>query len=106
MALAHAPSSRARAQLSRARFGLYIFCRVSLFRNCHELQPAFQQLLRRPTALHIVPGETHPTPRPAADADAMRPVAEVGDGEEAGWFEVEGVEHMGVVVQHASAYAE
>ena len=27
--------------MSRARLGLYIFGRVSLFKRCHELQPAF-----------------------------------------------------------------
>lgn len=28
--------------MSRARLGLYIFGRVSLFKNCFELQPAFK----------------------------------------------------------------
>ena len=30
--------------MSRARLGLYIFARVSLFRNCYELSPAFNQV--------------------------------------------------------------
>jgi intron-binding protein aquarius len=31
--------------LSRARLGLYVFCRVKLFEECVELQPALQRLL-------------------------------------------------------------
>jgi intron-binding protein aquarius len=30
--------------MSRARLGLYVFARVSLFRNCFELAPAFKQV--------------------------------------------------------------
>lgn len=30
--------------MSRARLGLYIFARVSLFKNCFELTPAFSQV--------------------------------------------------------------
>lgn len=40
--------------MSRARLGLYVFCRRSLFEQCYELQPTFQQLLRRPDKLAIV----------------------------------------------------
>eukprot|EP01065_Artemidia_motanka_P007566 TRINITY_DN1377_c0_g1_i1.p1 TRINITY_DN1377_c0_g1~~TRINITY_DN1377_c0_g1_i1.p1 ORF type:complete len:1449 (+),score=544.42 TRINITY_DN1377_c0_g1_i1:47-4393(+) len=39
--------------LSRARLGLYVFCRVSLFRSVWELRPAFDLLLARPTALSL-----------------------------------------------------
>lgn len=49
--------------MSRARLGLYIFGRVSLFRNCFELQPAFKILTQRPLELHIYPNETYPTER-------------------------------------------
>lgn len=31
--------------MSRARLGLYVFARVSLFRNCFELTPVFQQVM-------------------------------------------------------------
>uniref|UniRef100_A0A673JQJ0 RNA helicase aquarius n=1 Tax=Sinocyclocheilus rhinocerous TaxID=307959 RepID=A0A673JQJ0_9TELE len=41
--------------MSRARLGLYIFARVSLFQNCYELTPAFSQLTARPLQLHIRP---------------------------------------------------
>ncbi|XP_018426684.1 PREDICTED: intron-binding protein aquarius [Nanorana parkeri] len=49
--------------MSRARLGLYIFARVSLFQNCFELTPAFSQLTARPLRLHILPGESFPTQR-------------------------------------------
>ncbi|XP_064421049.1 RNA helicase aquarius [Latimeria chalumnae] len=49
--------------MSRARLGLYIFARVSLFQNCFELTPAFNQLTGRPLRLHIVPAEYFPTDR-------------------------------------------
>ncbi|KAM6131509.1 LOW QUALITY PROTEIN: RNA helicase aquarius [Pterocles gutturalis] len=49
--------------MSRARLGLYIFARVSLFQNCFELTPAFSQLTARPLHLHIVPTECFPTTR-------------------------------------------
>lgn len=32
--------------MSRARLGLYVFARVSLFQNCFELTPAFQQVAK------------------------------------------------------------
>ncbi|XP_076834067.1 LOW QUALITY PROTEIN: RNA helicase aquarius [Brachyhypopomus gauderio] len=43
--------------MSRARLGLYVFARVSLFQNCFELTPAFNQLTARPLQLHIRPHE-------------------------------------------------
>ncbi|XP_069894164.1 RNA helicase aquarius-like [Dipodomys merriami] len=49
--------------MSRARLGLYIFARVSLFQNCFELTPAFTQLTARPLHLHIIPTEPFPTAR-------------------------------------------
>ena len=49
--------------MSRARLGLYIFCRVSLFCECVELKPIFDQLLQRPQTLQLVEGEYYPTKR-------------------------------------------
>ncbi|XP_066245723.1 RNA helicase aquarius [Euwallacea similis] len=49
--------------MSRARLGLYIFARVSLFQNCYELTPAFEQLTQRPTKLHLLLNELYPTQR-------------------------------------------
>ncbi|CAA0829188.1 P-loop containing nucleoside triphosphate hydrolases superfamily protein [Striga hermonthica] len=39
--------------MSRARLGLYVFCRRSLFEQCYELQPTFQLLLQRPDHLAL-----------------------------------------------------
>lgn len=49
--------------LSRARLGLYVFARVSLFQNCFELTPAFNQLMVRPLRLHLLPYEAYPPVR-------------------------------------------
>ncbi|KAF9207400.1 hypothetical protein BGZ49_000487, partial [Haplosporangium sp. Z 27] len=46
--------------LSRARLGLYIFGRLKLFQDCHELEPAFKRLLKRPTKLWLKTGEMYP----------------------------------------------
>ena len=35
--------------MSRARLGLYIFGRQTLYTQCFELQPTFKQLVARPT---------------------------------------------------------
>ena len=40
--------------LSRARLGLYVFCRTSVFNNCFELRPAFAQLMARPAELELI----------------------------------------------------
>ncbi|XP_046401770.1 RNA helicase aquarius isoform X1 [Ischnura elegans] len=53
--------------MSRARLGLYVFARVSLFENCFELTPAFGQLTARPQQLYLAPHESYPTER-LADA--------------------------------------
>ena len=52
--------------MSRARLGLYVFARVSLFKNCFELQPAFNILMKRPLQLHICPNEVYPCTRQAS----------------------------------------
>ncbi|XP_035724204.1 RNA helicase aquarius-like isoform X1 [Vespa mandarinia] len=49
--------------MSRARLGLYVFARVSLFKNCFELTPAFNQLMQRPLKLQLLPQETYPSDR-------------------------------------------
>jgi len=56
--------------LSRARLGLYVFGRASVFEQCFELQPAFKQLLCKPTDLQLVLGERWPhSSRQAEDSD-------------------------------------
>merc|ERR1719153_1513357 len=52
--------------MSRARLGLYVFARVTLFKNCFELQPAFKILMKRPLQLHLCPSEPRPTTRMAS----------------------------------------
>ena len=39
--------------MSRARLGLYVLARVSLFQNCFELRPAFSQVSRTSHILSI-----------------------------------------------------
>lgn len=54
--------------LSRARLGLYIFGRRQCFEGCVELLPAMSRLIAgRGCSLMLVAGESHPTPRLAAD---------------------------------------
>lgn len=49
--------------LSRARLGLYVFSRTAVFNTCHELAPAFKQLMSRPQQLVLLPKEEYPTDR-------------------------------------------
>ncbi|OXU23077.1 hypothetical protein TSAR_003253, partial [Trichomalopsis sarcophagae] len=64
--------------MSRARLGLYVFARVSLFKNCFELTPAFDQLMRRPLTLKLIPTETYPTSR-LNDQEPSEPPLEIQD---------------------------
>lgn len=57
--------------MSRARLGLYIFARVSLFENCFELTPAFKQLTARPLQLHIRPHEYYSQEQPVCTSTCM-----------------------------------
>lgn len=56
--------------LSRARLGMYVFCRKALFENCYELSPAFNQLCSRPTQLQLVAGEGYPCSRDTPEKGA------------------------------------
>ncbi|KAF2267921.1 hypothetical protein CC78DRAFT_558549 [Lojkania enalia] len=74
--------------LSRARLGLYILGRRSVFESCFELKPAFDILLSRPDKLVLVTGEMY--------GETKRLVTEKGEeGQEA---VMEGVEHLGQYV--------
>ncbi|XP_008556253.1 RNA helicase aquarius [Microplitis demolitor] len=64
--------------MSRARLGLYVFARVSLFKDCFELRPVFEQLMRRPVVLKLIPDENYPTKRLNADPPSA-PVVEMRD---------------------------
>eukprot|EP00741_Cyanophora_paradoxa_P007305 tig00001098_g7066.t1 len=65
--------------LSRARLGLYIFCRKSLFEQSYELAPALSQMLARPTKLQLVPSERFPATREISTKPAPDAVQEVAD---------------------------
>lgn len=49
--------------VSRAKLGLYVFCRVSLFRECVELKPIMDVLLENPVKLALVENEYYPCER-------------------------------------------
>nr|CAD7589608.1 unnamed protein product [Timema genevievae] len=59
--------------MSRARLGLYVFARVTLFKNCFELTPAFSQLMARPLKLYTCPQESYPTQRLKESPPAGKP---------------------------------
>ncbi|KAJ4834990.1 hypothetical protein Tsubulata_019278 [Turnera subulata] len=71
--------------MSRARLGLYVFCRRSLFEQCYELQPTFQLLLQRPDRLALNLNE--------ATMFTERPVEDIGHP-----YLVSSVEEMGHIV--------
>jgi intron-binding protein aquarius len=80
--------------LSRARLGLYILGRRSVFESCYELRDAFDLLLTqqggRPDKLALVTGEMWPSQRVLAD--------EAGKAGVEGEALMEGVEHIGQFV--------
>lgn len=64
---------------SRARLGLYIFGRVSLFKNCFELQPTFKLLMSRPQTLQLVKDETFPTERKIGQKVKPKEIVDIED---------------------------
>lgn len=73
--------------VSRARLGLYVICRQSLFQGCHELKRTMDQFAERPNKLQLVVGEHYPTKRKIAAKIPKKSL-----------FEVEDVAHLGVMV--------
>jgi intron-binding protein aquarius len=76
--------------LSRARLGLYILCRQSLFDSCHELKPAMKLLStdgKLSNKLQIVLGEHYPTTR-GVECDIRKEQL----------FEIADVSHLGSIV--------
>ncbi|XP_062173985.1 uncharacterized protein LOC133879426 [Alnus glutinosa] len=66
--------------MSRARLGLYVFCRRSLFEQCYELQPTFQHLLQRPDRLALNLDEiTRYTERCVEDTEPIHLVSSVDE---------------------------
>ena len=70
--------------LSRARLGLYVLGRRSVFESCFELSEAFNRLFEKPDKLQLTTGEMWPTQRLLADDIEVT--------------EMEGVEHLGQYV--------
>ncbi|KAF9175690.1 hypothetical protein BGX21_006167 [Mortierella sp. AD011] len=68
--------------LSRARLGLYIFGRQKLFQDCHELEPAFKRLLKRPTKLWLKTGEMYPNTVRLVDIESAGEKEEGDAGDE------------------------
>ncbi|CAG8601288.1 9980_t:CDS:10 [Paraglomus brasilianum] len=70
--------------MSRARLGLYVFCRRALFENCYELTPTLNQLLQRPDKLMLELNEMWPSQRDVENHDQP--------------FTIDSVEHIGQYV--------
>merc|ERR1712194_608271 len=58
--------------VSRARLGLYVFGRQSLFCNCHKLRRTMDQFAARPSKLQLVKGEHFPTERMVTERVYMK----------------------------------
>eukprot|EP00532_Pseudo-nitzschia_australis_P004685 CAMPEP_0168202468 /NCGR_PEP_ID=MMETSP0139_2-20121125/24288_1 /TAXON_ID=44445 /ORGANISM="Pseudo-nitzschia australis, Strain 10249 10 AB" /LENGTH=824 /DNA_ID=CAMNT_0008128157 /DNA_START=1 /DNA_END=2475 /DNA_ORIENTATION=- len=81
--------------LSRARLGLYVFYRQSMFARCHELNKAMRQFegSNRGNKLSLVLGETYPCERKTTD--------EIEDKQRI--FEVDDVSILGTLVHKMQA---
>jgi intron-binding protein aquarius len=73
--------------VSRARLGLYVLGRQSLFQGCHELKRTMDQFAQRPNKLQLVLNEHYPTLRKVTDKIPKKSL-----------FEVDDVAHLGAVV--------
>jgi intron-binding protein aquarius len=81
--------------LSRARLGLYVFCRLNIFENCYEINPSISQLLSISTGnsktsteaakLRLVANEGYPSSRANSNTDIEN-------------FVVDNVNSMGLLV--------
>ncbi|KAI8833174.1 P-loop containing nucleoside triphosphate hydrolase protein [Chytridium lagenaria] len=87
--------------LSRARLGLYVFCRQKLFENCYELKPALRLLGGRPSEKLWLRGGEEWGEAFSRGVEDTGVVAKAGgwkakEGEKV--FEIENVVHMGKYV--------
>ena len=76
--------------VSRARFGLYVFCRLNVFRDVDDIQRVMDLISQHrnvSTKLQLIVGEQHPTTRQVSDPVTDHQVYEVDD-----------VVHMGAIV--------
>ena len=67
--------------VSRAKLGLYVFCRASLFRECAELKPIMDVLLEKPVKLALVENEYYPCERKEEEEVKSFEVGEEREGE-------------------------
>jgi len=58
--------------MSRAKLGLYVFGRFSIFENCFELTPVFSRFAKRPQELHLEMEETENS-KPRKKAEVGKP---------------------------------
>lgn len=70
--------------MSRARLGLYVFCRKQLFQNCLELSHTIEKFVERPDKLLLQLNEKYP---PTRDIDGKTEP-----------FEIDDVDHLGKYV--------
>jgi intron-binding protein aquarius len=83
--------------LSRARLGLYVFCRLNLFQQQHELKPAMEQFTagNKSSKLQLVLGETYPnTERKVLGGTTPK----TDEDDKSKIFQVEDVSHLGTIV--------
>ncbi|XP_008795569.2 RNA helicase aquarius [Phoenix dactylifera] len=92
--------------MSRARLGLYIFCRRSLFEQCYELQPTFQLLLQRPDQLALNFDENTPyTERLVGDTGRIHFVGGIQEMESLVNFKIHQL-YQAQMLSHYAAYQE
>eukprot|EP01127_Copromyxa_protea_P005293 TRINITY_DN15242_c0_g1_i1.p1 TRINITY_DN15242_c0_g1~~TRINITY_DN15242_c0_g1_i1.p1 ORF type:complete len:1415 (-),score=323.12 TRINITY_DN15242_c0_g1_i1:37-3777(-) len=71
--------------MSRARLGLYVFCRKSLFAHCHELKNTLKFFKERSDKLQLVQNDAYKSP----DQPCLRKLDDKVTA-----FEVQGLQHM------------
>jgi len=85
--------------MSRARLGLYVFCRVGIFRECRELRSAFDVLLLQGDGkLVIVRDEEYGDKVPLIREDDKKGKGKATGKKEVRAMVIDGVEHMGQFV--------
>ncbi|KAJ0987357.1 hypothetical protein J5N97_005713 [Dioscorea zingiberensis] len=93
--------------MSRARLGLYVFCRCSLFEQCYELQPTFQLLLQRPNHLALNLDETTPfTDRPVGETGTIHFIEGIQDMENLVVFKMHQLYQAQTMSHHYEEHSE
>lgn len=83
--------------MSRARLGLYVFCRRGVFESCHEIQPVFRLLAgdSGEEGLALVFGEKYGD---SVDLERKSTKQKKGKAVHGEYVNVQSVEHMGDIV--------